>query len=113
MIKIARADLLKTNICNWIHRNLTVDEWLTYQGVFYAYEPACSNLPSPKIDPTGIMDLFALERTLISWKGRGILLGIVLLLIATFISITWILRKIIRWVSQTIKNRFNKQSTVA
>ncbi|MEO7841050.1 MAG: hypothetical protein ABIU06_17050, partial [Anaerolineales bacterium] len=117
-VKIARADLLKMNICNWIHRNLTVNEWLTYQGAFYIYRPACPNLPnlasiSPTYDGTddGLNLLFSW--ILISWKGRAILLGIVVLLIAILIGILLILRKLIFWVAQTIKNRVKKEPGAA
>ncbi|MEO7840614.1 MAG: WD40 repeat domain-containing protein, partial [Anaerolineales bacterium] len=120
-VKIARADVLKMNICNWNHRNLTEDEWLTYQGVFYIYRPACSNLPSPITIPTvyGVVndistrDYANLEVTLLSWKGRGILLGIVVLLIAILTGSLWILRKLILWVAQTIKNRVKKEPGAA
>jgi WD40 repeat protein len=119
-IKIARGDLLKMNMCDWIYRNLTVKEWLAYQGALYIYRPACTNLPSPLPNPTigDVMnyilslDIYNLELTLISWKGRGILSGIAVLLIAILTGIVWMLRKLTRWARRRIRKRVHEEPGV-
>ncbi|MCP5099070.1 MAG: hypothetical protein GY943_26250, partial [Chloroflexi bacterium] len=45
--------------CEWALRNLTEDEWITYQGIFQVYQPTCPNLPSP-----------ILTNPMLSWSGR-------------------------------------------
>jgi hypothetical protein len=130
-IKIAKAYLV-TDPCANIIRNMTIEEWLAYQGILYVYRPACPNFYNPveAIDPIGelkkdisaaherraagypvpeIKDInallidFYLPRFLITWRGRILLLGIALCLFMIVAGFFGVLRKLISWVWGKIK----------
>jgi WD40 repeat protein/serine/threonine protein kinase/DNA-binding XRE family transcriptional regulator len=78
IIKIAQGNLFKGKPCNIIYRNMTIEEWIAYQGSFYIYVPACPNLPYPTFNDPIYRNPFArMEVRLFTWQGRAILLGIV------------------------------------
>jgi WD40 repeat protein len=112
-VKIARADLIRGRPCDWFIRNMTPDEWITYQGPLYVYQPACPNLPIPTIDPVDEFRngnlKFALQFALITWKGRIILLGVALVFLAILVGILSILYKLIIWLRDKIIHRFRRE----
>ena len=111
IIKIARADLLLGgNTCNVIFRNMTIREWIDYQGWLYIYQPACPNLynPIPKQEQL-LQPVFDVSRSikatlddsiyshtielhfegidnydLFTWQGRMTLFIFLLILISAF-----------------------------
>jgi WD40 repeat protein len=123
-IKISRADLTGGSRCEKIVRNMTMQEWLDYQGVFFVYQPACPNLYDPTVefdlfefisdpfgftlDPPGFTSYGSPLRALITWQGRAILFVLLLILIGVFIFIAWMFRKSIAWIWHRIHGRKSK-----
>ena len=42
-IKVSRSELTGLESCEWVFRNMTVDEWKTYNGFLSPYQPVCPN----------------------------------------------------------------------
>jgi WD40 repeat protein/energy-coupling factor transporter ATP-binding protein EcfA2 len=124
-IKIARADLTVGDLCKVIMRNLTLQEWIDYQGLFYIYQPACSNLydPSAYLDP--VSDLFSVDpfkeggvpttlisidplsgritsTLLITWEGRAVAFALLLAFLIIVFVILWISYKVAIWLWRKI-----------
>jgi WD40 repeat protein len=127
MVKTARA-YLAINPCNKIIRNMTVQEWLDYQGMLYVYRQTCRNLPVPVIDPVNefrnyliYANLYyvqlALKETLpdalITWKGRLLVLGTAAVLFLILAGILWLLYGLILLLRRRIHERFRRVPKVA
>ena len=96
-IMIARSDMAsQTNFCELIFRNMSVDEWIKYQGVFYIYQPACPNLSMETISfPTwaewwkwsSLKDMTYTPNRflLLTWPGRGV----ILIILASLFWLYW------------------------
>jgi WD40 repeat protein/energy-coupling factor transporter ATP-binding protein EcfA2 len=131
-VKITRADIIRSNPCDWIYRNMTADEWLAFQGIVYIYQPACPNLSNPMFLPTNYMlrevqtidsgyiafrYYTYLRMTLITWKGR---ITIVILL-SILAGVLWALYRLllkllprsVAWVRQIIHKRRRKDAEIA
>ena len=89
IIKISRADLIGGDLCDKIIRNMTIQEWLDYQGSLYVYQPACSNL----YDPTLTIDNSP-GSMLITWESRAIIFALAVVLIC----ILWACYKFAAWM---------------
>ncbi len=106
-INITRADLTGDNLCDTILRNMTIQEWMDYQGMFYIYRPACPNLydPTEALNPAELIIGMALniyvpqnfDGILITWNGRAILFAFLLVPISVFIFILWLFYKSATW----------------
>ncbi|MEK6753643.1 MAG: hypothetical protein AABZ00_15405 [Chloroflexota bacterium] len=114
-VKIARTDLTQGKSCGWILRNMTLYEWGSYLGKFFIYQPACPNLYVPTFDissttltPTGI----DIEGFFITWKGRAILIGLVLIPLAILAGILWAFYKSTLWLWRKISKRFRKSQMI-
>jgi hypothetical protein len=83
-IRIARTDVLFHNPCNWVFRNMTLSEWVSTQGIFFVYQPACPNLPTPSWT-----EAQTLTELLITWQGRVIFLLAGIVLIAIVGGLLW------------------------
>jgi len=94
-IKIARADLIGGELCDKIIRNLTIDEWLSLQGALYIYQPTCPNLPLPAFNPINDLLRGNIQSVIITWMGRALLLGILLLFLLSLLGISLVLRKLV------------------
>jgi WD40 repeat protein len=105
-IRIARADLIQGDLCHKILRNMTKNEWLSLQGALYIYQPACSNLPVPAFDPISDIRNGYFESAMITWRGRALLL---VLLLAILFGIFSILRKLASWIWNKIKSQLGKK----
>jgi hypothetical protein len=108
-IRIARADFIHGEFCQQIFRNMTINEWLWLQGAIYVYQPACPNLPVPAFDPIRDLQRRDIQSAMITWKGRALLLGVVLLLLAFLYGIFLILRKFVSWIWNKMRNPFGKK----
>jgi len=95
-VKIARADLLPgSDLCKMINRNMTVDEWVAYQGWLYSYQPACNNLKNPvKGD--------SLSSVLFTFAGHAFLFVVVLGILSLIFFIFWAGYKVTVWVWRQI-----------
>jgi WD40 repeat protein len=100
-IKIARGPLILREPCDWIGRNMTADEWVDSQGLFYIYRPACPKFPVPVTAPQNM------RYPSLTWIGRGILLGVAMIIFLPPIALfSFILsgsyfeipRRFFRWV---------------
>jgi hypothetical protein len=55
---------------------MTMSEWSSDEGLLFVYQPACPNLASPQMD--------LLSQAIYTWKGRAILFGILIIVMALF-----------------------------
>jgi WD40 repeat protein len=111
-IKMSRADLTGDNLCDRILRNLSIEEWLDYQGALYIYKPACPNLhnPTAAINPIELLinaplDPATYRVLLITWNGRAILLALLLLFLAIAGLMIWVLRRLVANLWRKIRQR--------
>jgi WD40 repeat protein/energy-coupling factor transporter ATP-binding protein EcfA2 len=111
-IKILEADIQP---CGKIIRNMTLQEWLDYQGRFYIYQPACPNLydPSTELNPLKAISLksFSGDSSMQSltlfgtWKGRAVLLALLLILLTVSYFTLWALYKSTAWAWRRLRVR--------
>ncbi len=92
LIRITQLALTGISPCNWLLRNMTEEEWLGSEGILFPYKAACPNLPRPHL------------RWWITWEGRLIFLGFILLSIVA----TWNFAQRVR---QSLKARQAKRTS--
>jgi WD40 repeat protein len=101
-VKVTQAKLIRTLPCEWLLRNMTLEEWLTTQGFFFVYKPICTNLPAPHLNLgkwlsenlkyVGHPLLSPALTPLITWQGRMI----VLVFASVLVGLLYFLLRILR-----------------
>lgn len=122
--------------CEWVLRNLTINEWAETVGAWHTYQPACSNLsmetiPLPNLEEwkkaTQYFDegerkylnstrygltnfAYTPARFLwLTWSGRFLVLTIGLLALGLIALIIWISLKTIGWFIKLVWKRYSKE----
>jgi WD40 repeat protein len=99
-IQISRADLTGGNPCDKILRNMTIQEWMDYQGMLYVYKPACPNLHNP----TDLTLEGFLNWIVFTWMGRAILLALLSTILAFIFFTIWLFNKSVTWIWRKLRN---------
>ena len=93
-IEITRGDLIRKTTCEWVNRNMTIEEWILYQGELFVYRPTCPDLPYPTFG-----SLLTDNPNIIgyTWPGRILLIAVFVFLIAIlFFVVQKIVRKVFK-----------------
>ena len=95
-VQVLPAELTR-DACQWVLRNMSVDEWLTYVGPLFIYRTTCGTQtatpPMPSLGDDRI------NYFLLTQSGRTILIGVAITLVVLILLVTTVgVPRLNRWL---------------